>query len=59
MHFDWTISIGNLLTAAALFLGFVAAHFQNIRRLDSIESRVKMMYDWFQRKVIYREENGR
>lgn len=54
MHFDWTISVGNIITAAALFLGFYHAHSQNIRRLTGIETRLNMLYKWFENRVINR-----
>lgn len=54
MKFDWTLSMGNLLTAGALFIGFFIAHQQNIKKLQDIETKVTMMYEWFQRKIIHR-----
>lgn len=52
MHFEWTVNIGNLLTAAGLFIGFYAAHVQNIKRLASIEEKVDLMFRWFTRRII-------
>ena len=54
MHFDWTISVGNILTAGGLLIGFYIAHTQNIKKLASIEERVGMMYEWFTRNIVNR-----
>jgi len=48
MELDWKISIGNILTAAGLLIGFLLAHNQNIRRLARIEERLNLMYRWWQ-----------
>lgn len=52
MHFDWTLSMGNVLTALVLFLGFVRAHRQNIERLAQIEQRLDLIYRWFENRII-------
>jgi hypothetical protein len=52
MTFDWTISVGNLLTGVTLFVGLVVAHFQNLRRLDKIEYKVNTMHEWFEKHVL-------
>jgi hypothetical protein len=52
MQFEWTVNIGNLLTAAVLLAGFLKAHQQNIKKLASIEERVDMMFRWFTAQVI-------
>lgn len=57
MRLDWTISIGNVLTALVLVAGFFAAHIQNIRRLERIETRVGMMYSWFLRRVVHGQQS--
>jgi len=54
VHFDWTISVGNVLTGIILLVGFITAHVQNIRKIESIEAKVSIMFEWFQRQVIYR-----
>lgn len=56
MRFDWTFSIGNVLTAAVLFIGFFHAHRQNIERLAQIEHRLNLIYKWFERKVIHQTD---
>jgi len=55
MKFDWTINMGELIAAGVLFLGFVSAHIQNIRKLQDIETRLGLIYDWWTRNVV----NGR
>ena len=52
MQFEWTVNVGNLLTALVLLAGFVAAHQQNIKKLAAIEERVDMMFKWFTNQVI-------
>lgn len=54
MYFDWTLSMGNVLTALVLFLGFARAHRQNIERLAQIEQRLNMIYQWFEHHIINR-----
>jgi hypothetical protein len=55
MNLNWTVDIGNVLTAVGLLVAFYIAHIQNIRRLEQIETKLSMMYSWFVRRVV----NGR
>lgn len=57
MKLEWTINIGNILVAVGLLAGFFAAHIQNVRRLQSIETRVEMLYEWFRRRVLGAERS--
>lgn len=54
IKWDWTISAGNILTAVLLFIGFYAAHQQNIKKLQDLVTKVDMMFDWFKDNVIGR-----
>ena len=56
MTFNWNVDIGNVLTALGLLIGFYIAHIQNIRRLTQIETRLNMIYGWFVRRIVNREE---
>lgn len=58
MHWDGTISVGNVLTAAVLFLGFYGAHKQNIARLERIEMRLELIFGWWKRNAIKGMEEG-
>lgn len=52
MTFDWNVSVGNLITALVLLIGFLRAHQQNIKRLAAIEEQVNMMFAWFRNRII-------
>ncbi len=52
MHWDGTINVGDALAAAVLLTGLITAHRQNLRRLESIESRLNLMYRWWERHII-------
>lgn len=52
MHFDTTINLGNILTIIGGLGTLAALHMQNIRRLDKIEARVEVVYQWFVKNVI-------
>ncbi len=52
MKFDWSINMGNILTAAILLVGFITAHMQNVRKLQDIETKVGIMFRWFNRRII-------
>jgi len=58
MKFDFTINVGEVLTAAGLLVAFFAAHTQNIRKFQAIETKMDMMYKWFQQTVIMRRNGG-
>jgi hypothetical protein len=49
---DWSINMGEVLTALALLVGFVTAHAQNIRKLQDIETRLGLVFEWFQQNVV-------
>lgn len=55
MKFEWTINIGNLMTGLLLLVGFIAAHIQNIRKMQDIETKVALIYSWFKKRVIERD----
>lgn len=57
MGIEWSISIGNILTAVGLAITLYTIHAQAIRRLDKIETQLEMMYEWFTRKVINRVDD--
>lgn len=52
MRFDWTVNMGEVIAAGVLFLGFVSAHIQNIRKLQDIETRLGLIYDWWKTHVL-------
>ena len=54
MKFDFTINIGEILTAGGLLIGFFVAHTQNIQKLQDIKTKMDLMYEWFQKTVILR-----
>lgn len=56
MKFDWTINIGTVIAAAGLLSAFVVAHAQNRASIREIQTKVDLLYDWFKRRVIMREE---
>ena len=51
MRFDWTVNLGNVIVGVGLFLGFLSAHIQNIKKLQDIETKVSMMFNWFQNRM--------
>lgn len=57
MNLDWTINIGNLIAGIVLIVAFVAAHTQNVKRLQDIETKVGMIYSWFFSSIINRKED--
>lgn len=52
MKVDWDINVGNIIMALMLLVGFLAAHKQNIERIQAIETKVEMIYNWFLAKVV-------
>lgn len=56
MSFDWSINVGNVLTAIVLLLGLLGAHSQNIKRISEIETKVNMIFHWFQSRIINNEK---
>ena len=55
MHFDFTINVTNVVALLVFIAGLITAHTQNIRRLQNIETRLDLMYQWFQKHVINKE----
>jgi len=50
--FDWTISLGSIVTFASLLTVFLRAHIANVKRLQKIETELEIIYNWFQKHVI-------
>lgn len=57
MIFDWTISLGTLISVGALIVTLVVLHAKNVRRLAEIETKVQAMWAWFAAKL--EQMNGR
>lgn len=59
MKFEWTVNVGNVMTALALLVGFIAAHIQNQEKLKTLNktvsdaelpkmsNRVNLMFSWW------------
>lgn len=58
MNLDWNISVGNILTALGLLIGFYIAHVQNVRKLQDIDTKVKLIYDWFRHRIMNSNREG-
>lgn len=65
MHFDGSISLGSILTAGGLALSLWIAHRSNTqrieetnRRMQDIETKVTIMFRWFQNNVINGHGHG-
>jgi hypothetical protein len=52
MKYDPTINLGEMIAAAVLLTGLVTAHIQNVRRLNTIETKVNIMFNWFSKNII-------
>ena len=59
MHFDMNVNLGNVITAVGLLIGLAAAHLQNIRKLQDIETKLGMIYTWFIKAVVDRDTGDR
>ena len=47
MHFDMTVNLGNILTAVGLVVAFAVAHVQNVRKLQDIDTKLQMIFEWW------------
>jgi len=52
MIFEWKLNMGDVIIAAGVLGTFVVAHSANIKRLQDIETKLELLYDWFTDKVI-------
>lgn len=52
MKLDWTMNVGNVVTALVLLFGFYRAHIEHVRKLQEIETRLGTIYEWFQSHVL-------
>lgn len=48
MKFDLTVSLGNILTILAMLLTGLAAYVRFSSRLDKLEIRMELVFDWWQ-----------
>ena len=51
MHMDWTISLGNLLTALVFVVTLLGLHKSNIERLTKLQFKVDLMWNEFRRRA--------
>lgn len=58
MNIEWTVSVGNLLTALTLLITGFGCVIALIRRIDAIEYRVEIIWHWFEENV-FRRLNGK
>lgn len=57
--FDPTINIGGIVDLIAVLVVLFKMHNSNVNRLDSIEARLDIVYEWFKRFVIHRTHDSR
>ena len=62
----WSINFGNVLTLGALLVSFWAAHISSLKRsedattrLAAMESKLNLIYGWFENNVAGRKESQR
>lgn len=65
-HSFWEVNLGNVITLGALLLSFWTAHRGNIKRIEDaasrmteIETKLSLIYDWFQNNVVGKGEPQR
>jgi hypothetical protein len=58
MHFDWSINVGELIAAFVLLGGFMTAHSQNVKKLQEMDTKLTIMYAWFEARVVNRQRRG-
>ncbi len=57
MHFDSTVSLGNLVTLAVFVLTLFKLHTDNIRLMTRMETKLDMMWKWFQNNMVIKSKH--
>ncbi len=52
VKFDWTISIGTLVELAAVIVAVVGMYISILRRIDKVEFKLDLIYQWFSANVL-------
>lgn len=62
----WTVTFGNVLTLAALLVAVWAAHTSSVKhiedaaeRIAAMETKLDLIYAWFENNVVGRKETDR
>ena len=49
---EWTLNMPQLIEVGTFLLTLIVLHTTNVRRLQKIETRVEMIYEWFMRHIV-------
>jgi len=52
IKFDWTISVGTLIEALAVVFTVVSMYVSMVRRMDKMEFKLDLIYQWFSINVL-------
>lgn len=55
MTFDWHVNLGEMIAAFGIIVTVFTMNKQNTERIKGIETKLEMMFEWFQSRVINRE----
>jgi hypothetical protein len=59
VKFSWEINVGTIIAIITFLVTLYSFHISNVRRTERIETKVNMIYEWFQNNVIGRGEPPR
>lgn len=55
MQFEWKINLGDVVAVLGVLVTVFTMHTQNIKRITELETKIEMMFRWFQRRIIDKE----
>lgn len=56
INFNWDVNLGGLVALGGVLVAMYKMHISNIRRMDSLETKVSLMWTAFKRRFRVSEQ---
>lgn len=56
MKMDWTVSLGNILTAVIFVVTLLGLHKSNVERLTKLQLKVNLMWNDYKRRFHVKDD---
>lgn len=54
MTFDFSVNVGTVISAVGLVITLMKLHNSNVRRMEQIETKMDLIYRWFEKAIVLR-----
>jgi hypothetical protein len=59
LKFNWDVNVGTIIAIITFLVSLYTFHISNVRRYERIETKLNILFEWFQNNVVGRGEPPR